>query len=129
MPLWFKNKSIILTVAIGLYVVIFSIFSLWKYNNFLYNGLDLAIINQVFYNTAHGNAFASSIHPPSYLGDHVNPIILVLLPLYYLLASPKTLLILQTIFLALAAWPLYLIAKKVLNETWGLFFGLAWLLN
>lgn len=106
----------LLWLMIGLYIITFSSICIYKYINFGYNGLDLAIFNQVFYNSAHGQLFVSSIHEPSYLGDHFKPIILLLLPFYLLYQSPITLLIIQTIFLGLAAWPLYLIAKKIFQK-------------
>jgi uncharacterized membrane protein len=109
------------------YVILLSFACLWKYFGFGYNALDLAIINQVFYNSAQGNFFASSIHPPTYLGDHFSPILFLILPFYYLYQDPKTLLILQTIILALCSWPIYLIAKQALNKNWGIFFALSWL--
>lgn len=119
----------IVIIAIVIYVAIFSFISLWKYYNFGYNGLDLAIINQVFYNSAQGNFFASSIHPPNYLGDHFTPILFLLLPFYFLLKNPQSLLILQTLALALTAWPIYLVSKKILDKKWALFMALAWLFN
>ncbi|MBI3290904.1 DUF2079 domain-containing protein [Candidatus Falkowbacteria bacterium] len=119
----------ILILAIIFYTVLFSFLSLWKYHNFEYNAMDLAIINQVFYNSSLGKAFVSSIHPPSYLGDHFTPIIFLILPFYHLYKSAETLLLLQTIILALAAWPLYLIAKKILGQSWAAVLGLVWLLN
>ncbi|MFA5022285.1 MAG: DUF2079 domain-containing protein [Patescibacteria group bacterium] len=112
-----------------IYFFLFCFISLWKYYNFGYNALDLAIINQVFYNTSLGNFFASSIHPLTYLGDHFSPIIFLLLPFYFLVQQPTTLLILQTIILTSCVWPIYLIAKSTLNKNWAVFFALAWLIN
>ena len=111
-----KNNFKILWAVIAVYIIIFSLISWWKYDLCLYNGLDLAIFNQTFYNTAHGNWFGLTIHPPSYLGDHFTPIILLLLPFYYLGQSPLNLLILQTVFLALGAWPVFKIAQKVFKK-------------
>lgn len=125
----FKTKPAVVILGIIFYIVLFGFISLWKYYNFSYNALDLAIINQVFYNSAQGNFFASSIHPPSYLGDHFTPILFLLLPIYYLFRTPQTLLILQTAVLALAAWPIYLITKKVLNSNWAMLLAGAWLIN
>ncbi|MFA6410027.1 MAG: DUF2079 domain-containing protein [Candidatus Buchananbacteria bacterium] len=122
------DKSIVTIVAIA-YFVFFSLACLWKYYNFGYNALDLAIINQVFFNTANGNIFGLSIHPPTYLGDHFSPIIFLLLPFYYFFAKPETLLILQTLALTLCVWPIYLIAKQALGKNWAVFFALAWLIN
>ncbi|MBU1164524.1 DUF2079 domain-containing protein [Patescibacteria group bacterium] len=124
-----KKTVLILVIAIILYVMLFSLICLWKYTNYSYDLLDLSIINQVFFNSASGDFFASSIHPPSYLGDHFTPILILLLPFYFLFKSPLTLLFLQTIILALCAWPIYLIANKILNRRWGLFFALMFLVN
>lgn len=124
-----KSGQNVVVSAIIFYALIFSFFCLWKYYNFAYNALDLAIINQVFYNSGLGHFFASSIHPPAYLGDHFSPGLLLLLPIYLIFKKPETLLILQILALAGSAWPLYLIAQKTLNKTWGALFALFWLFN
>lgn len=123
------KPGLFLIFLIFFYVLIFSFFSLWKYYNFQYNAMDLAIINQVFYNSANGDFFVSSIHPPSYLGDHFSPILFLLLPLYFFYQEPQTLLIFQTIILALCAWPIFLISREKLNGGWALFLSFAWLAN
>jgi len=82
----------IVALGIIIYIALFGFLSLWKYFNFHYNALDLAIINQAFYNSTLGNFFASSIHPPTYLGDHFTPILFLLLPFYFLWPRPETLL-------------------------------------
>lgn len=122
-------KSNLLGLSIFFYVAAMSALCLWKLSNLGYNALDLAIFNNVFYNSIHGKFFASAIHPPSYLGDHVAPIIFLLLPIYALFADPATLLIMQTVFLALAAWPLYKITQKYLHKPWPILVALMWLLN
>jgi uncharacterized membrane protein len=99
-----------------IYTIILTSFSFWKYFNFLYNGLDLAIFNQVFFNTAAGRFFDFSIHPHSYLGDHFIPAILFLTPVYSIFKSPLILLFLQSFFLGLTAMPVYLIAKEVFKN-------------
>ena len=121
------KKAVILAIAV--YTLIFGALTLWKYFNFAYNAMDLAIINQVFYHSSLGNLFGSSIHAPTYLGDHFSPILLLLLPIYLLYKSPITLLLLQTVILALSAWPLYLITKKLLSQPWAAAVSLIWLLN
>ncbi len=123
------NDKKILVAAIVIYLAIFSFFSFWKYGNFLYNALDLAIYHQVFYNSALGNFFDFSIHPHSYLGDHFEIILLVLLPFYLVSKNPLTLLTLQTVLVALAAWPLYLISRLYLGKILSLIVVLAYFLN
>ncbi len=126
----FKKQPIILAMAIIIYVAFFTMLCFLKYDNFLYQELDLGIINQVFYNLANNISFYSAIQNQSYLGDHFSPIIIILLPFYYFFQSPKTLLILQTIILSLAAIPIYLIAKeKLKNKNLALIAGLIFLAN
>ncbi len=105
-----------LAVMIGLYVLIMTGACIWKYQNFLYDGLDLAIYNNALWNTAHGNWFWSSIQGHNYWGDHFEPILILLLPIYYLWQSPILLLILQTLALGLAAWPLYKVVTQIYPE-------------
>ena len=126
-----KNADKLLLGIITLYTLFFSAISIWKYNNFLYNGLDLAIFNQVFFNTANGNLFGLTIHPHSYLGDHFAPLILLLAPLYSIFNSAKFLLILQSLILALSVLPFYLIAKNIFkgNRQLALILSVVFLLN
>ncbi|MFH1187299.1 MAG: DUF2079 domain-containing protein [bacterium] len=125
-----KYAAAILAAAMLFYIIIFFGISCFKYNNFYYNSLDLGIFNQVFYNTSHGRLFQLSIHEPTYLGDHFAPIILLLAPLYSFYRSPITLLFLQTAILALSAWPIYLISKKIIGgKIYPLAMGAVWLIN
>ncbi|MFA6099124.1 MAG: DUF2079 domain-containing protein [Patescibacteria group bacterium] len=126
---FYKNNKKILWTTIGLYVLVIIIFLVQKYLSYGYNAIDLAIYNQVFYNSAHGHLFQFSIHPHSYLGDHFELFIILLLPFYYFFQSPLTLLFLQTLFLGLAAWPLYLLARTILNRHWSLILAAAFLIN
>src|SRR3990167_10806866 len=111
-----KHIKKILAGMVGAYAIAISLVCLWKYHQLLYNGLDLAIYNNALWNTAHGNWFWSTIQGHNYFGDHFEPILILLLPLYSLWQSPILLLILQTIFLGLAAWPLYKISLFVLSS-------------
>ena len=111
------------------YNLIFGLIIFWKYRHFGYDAMDLAIINNVFYNSSLGHFFALSIHPPTYLGDHFSPILFIILPFYYLARQPLTLAFLQTLTMSLAAWPIYLITKNILNRQWAWIFALAWLIN
>ena len=124
-----KNYWLIFISAIIVYIIVIFSFLNIKYNNFEYNGMDLAIFNQVFHHSAEGNLFHFTIHPHSYLGDHFTPFLLMLLPLYLLFQSPLTLLLLQTIIIALCTIPIYFLAKHNLNKTWALVLPLLWLIN
>lgn len=119
----------LVSIASIIYTLIFSCLTLIKYFHNGYNALDLAIINQVFFNSSFGQWFVSTIHPPTYLGDHFSPFIIIMLPFYLLYRGPQTLLILQSLTLATSAIPIYLIARKNIGPIWGVVFSLIWLAN
>lgn len=87
----------------------------WKYVHFGYNGLDLGIYSQTIWSLAHGHGFASSIHDPSYLGDHLELWLVPISWLYRLWSSPVVLLWLQTIIIASTAVPLAKLAGRVIT--------------
>jgi len=124
-----RRAGWVVFILSAIYFLLLSFFCLVKYYNFGYNALDLAIINQVFYNSSLGRFFAASIHPPTYLGDHFSPIIFLFLPLYRLWPQPPALLILQTLTLAACAWPLYYLTRMLANKTWALLAVVVWLAN
>jgi len=66
----------------------------------------------------------------NFLGVHFSPILLLILPIYAIYQSPKTLLVLQSFILAIAALPLYWIAKdRLKNRLYALAFATVYLLN
>lgn len=126
-----KNQRLLLWLAVVMYAAGFTAFCWWKYSNFFYDNLDLAIYNQVFLNTLHGNFFASTIHPPTYLADHFELGILALLPFYALRPGPQILLLLQSVIIALTALPIYALARTWFKQnSWlPLLASVLWLLN
>ena len=125
---WPKLNKL-LGVLILIYIIFVFGICLFKYFTFGYNGLDLAIYNQVFYNSSLGNFFQFTIHPTSYLGDHLELLIFFLVPFYAVFKSPLTLLLIQILFISLAAIPLYLIAKKHLKPLPALLIIFLYLFN
>jgi uncharacterized membrane protein len=108
-----KKRYLILIGCIAAFVAIVTAIGYYKFKIFALNGLDVAIYRQVFWNTVHGRPFAFSIHPPSYLGDHAEWLILALAPFYALVPSPVTLVFLQAVALGISAWPIYLIVQNL----------------
>ena len=73
------------------HTLIFSVLSVLKHSTFHSFTLDLGIMSQVTWNTAHGRMFETSLDRAidtkldgSYLGNHVRPIFLLLAPLHLL---------------------------------------------
>lgn len=109
----------LLGVAVGLYIAVFTALTVIRYDTFHAATFDLGLTAQVMWNTAQGRWFETSIDRAtnvaligSYLGNHVSPILLLLAPLYRLWPDPRLLLVLQSIALGMAAFPLYWIARQ-----------------
>lgn len=116
MRLSLSKPTIFLSLAITIFTAVFFSLAVYKYQNFRFDQEDLAIFNNVFYNTVHGRPFWFTIHGGySYLGDHLELTLLLLAPFYYFFQSPLTLLFFQIFLYALAAWPLYLIFNSLLK--------------
>ena len=78
---------------------------------------DLGIFDQAIWNTAQGDILFSSLKGNiNLLGDHFEPILLLIAPIYKIWPNPAVLLLLQSFLLATAVIPLYLIAKLKLKE-------------
>lgn len=95
-----------------LYIAAFVLLCIRKYHAFGYYDFDLATANQIVWNNLRGNLFYSSLHGGNILNFHAYLFLLLLSPLYAVWQSPLMLLCLQTLFLALAGWPIYLVAKR-----------------
>lgn len=89
-----------------------------KYNAFLYDDIDLAIFTQALANLMHGS-LASSIRGGSWLGDHSSLNLILIAPFYAVFRTPVTLLVLQSVALALGALPVYRLARRELNDAWA----------
>lgn len=123
-----RERGILLWAA-GAFVVIFSLIGAWKLWSFGYNALDLGIYRQVATNSIHGNPFGFTIHPHSYLGDHLELFFAILFPLFALVPHGLTLVVLQAFALALAVFPLSKIAERIVGKPWHLLFALGYLAN
>src|SRR5262249_1376681 len=63
----------------------------------------------------------------SYLGQHFEPLILLLTPVYRIWPFTETLLVLQTLALSLGVWPIYLFTVKRFGSPWaGLLVALSY---
>src|SRR5262245_61627414 len=92
-------------------------------------GFDLAVYEQVVWNTAHGRPFATSVFSDTdrHLGADVILIEALLAMPYRLVPDTRTLLVLQTLAIAAGVVPLYALARHRLGPLAGVAFSLAWL--
>lgn len=84
---------------------------------------DAAVINHMFWSTLHGKFFWHFVIDRSYFAMHQEWLALFFLPLYALFPSPKTLLFIQTFCLGISAVPMFLIARRVLQDDWSALFA------
>ncbi len=132
----FKKKNfpdIILYCCIALFIGYFVHLSFARHDNFYSLRLDLGNMDQTVWNVVHGNGF--TLTDPmgdtqmSRLGIHADVLLILLAPFYLIWSSPKMLLLVQTVVVALGALPVYWIAKnKITSKYIALFFPIAFLL-
>jgi len=123
------KKKIILILLIAIYLIVIFGICIIKYNNNLYNAVDLAIFSQAFESLGQGDFLYVPIQDNQYMADHFSLMFFIFYPFYLLWQSPVFLLFIQTLFIALAAWPLFLISKKYLSENKSLVIAGLYLIN
>lgn len=123
--------EIVLSILVFSYTLIFSYFSIRRHLAFA-SSYDLANMDQTIWNTLNGHFF-SLINTNGYLsrlGLHADIILILLAPFYLIFDNVKTLLVLQSLFIALAAIPIYLLTRDVLkSKLKGLIMATVFLLN
>jgi uncharacterized membrane protein len=122
--------SFLLILLIGVYTTVFLAASYCQYNSFSFQDMDLAIINQAFWNGIHGELFtAGRVGESTIFNDHRWFIALPLLPLYAIFPGPLILLFFQSAALSLGAWGVYLLARKILSPQLSTLFSFCYLIN
>ncbi|MGD8791523.1 MAG: DUF2079 domain-containing protein [Anaerolineae bacterium] len=134
---------LILAGLIAAYFAYFGALTVGKHNAFRTTAFDLGNVDQAVWNTRHGRPLAMTNIEGlnNRLGTHVEPILLPISLLYFVWSDPRALLLLQTLVIALGAWPVYLLARWAYGrreggagepawpvELLGLAFALAYLL-
>jgi uncharacterized membrane protein len=117
LPVRQRRGIVVLVILVVGYIMAYGWLSIARHERFNSTGFDLAIKEQVIWNTAHGRFFASSPEVDNAFADHFQPLMLALLPFYIPAPSPEMLLWIQTIGLSLGALPLYRLAQRRLNST------------
>jgi uncharacterized membrane protein len=123
-----KSADRLIWVFVAAYVVFFSALSFLKFYAFGYYDWDFASDITVLWNSIHGDFLYYPFLEQNIFGAHLYLIILFILPIYALLQSPLCLLFLQSLFLGLAAYPLYLFARTKVPKTAALVVSVLYLL-
>ena len=126
------TTRVLLAGAIISYAAGFAALSSLRHEAFITGRFDLGNMVQAVWSTAHGDPLRmTSLHGDqiSRLAAHVDPILVVFAPLWWIWPSPHMLLAVQAIVIALGAVPMFLLARKHLaSPRAALGFALAYLL-
>lgn len=119
--LWLAGLSI---VALTAYLLT----SIVKFNR-LRDGMDITIFDQAIRSFSEGHLGYTTLKAPGMpiFGDHFHPIILAMVPLYWIWDDPRMLLIAQAVCIAWAGWLLGRLAIRRIGPAAGLLIAAAFL--
>ncbi len=126
-----KLTHLILTLLIIGYATFFSAQAYFQYYSLMSRAMDLGNFDQALWYMVNGQPFEQTNRPgvTNRLSIHVEPILLPISLLYLIHQSPVSLFILQNTVIALAAVPIYALARRTLDsESLALTFALAYLM-
>ncbi len=127
-----RHPRTLLGVLVGAFAVGMSTLAVLQQRAFETGRFDVGNLTQVVWSTSHGRFLEmTDVHGDqiSRLGAHFDPIVVLLVPLWWLWPSPELLLVVQAVAVALGAVPVYLLARKHLGSTRaGLVFAAVYLL-
>ena len=126
---WLKPR-VLLPAMIGLYVVYFGILTWAQQSNFGTFDFDFGVFDQQIWLAAHHLNALNTVRGLTLWANHVNPVIYLLVPFYWLGAGPHFLYLVQVVAIASPAIPLYQLARDRLHsDRLALIVPFAWLLS
>ncbi|UCH12871.1 MAG: DUF2079 domain-containing protein, partial [Candidatus Omnitrophota bacterium] len=121
------RPDIFIAVSIAVYILYFCFLSFLKYRSFGYHDYDLSTNAYSIWGVLRGR-FYNPIYGGHFLGNHAHFIFFPLAVIHFFFPHPLTLLFIQSFFLGIAAWPLYLIAKEQIGKEYACLIGIMYLL-
>ena len=112
----FRALMIAVAVLVAAYTVVMGYATILRYMTYMSSTFDFGIFAQMFENMAKTGLQTTTVERNmelSHFAVHFSPIYYLLLPGYMLFRTPEYLLVVQALFVASAAFPLVLIAKKL----------------
>ncbi len=115
--------------AVTFYSVVFGRLTVHQHDRYATFGFDLGIFDQALWLLSRLDVPFVTVRGLHFFGNHVNFSSVLLVPFYWLGAGPRFLAVFNTLALAAAAVPLWLIARDRLGSAWaGLSVGVTFLL-
>ncbi|QDT53239.1 hypothetical protein Pan44_12550 [Caulifigura coniformis] len=125
---WSLQPKTVLAAGILLYVVVFTAMNWGLWFNLRIPHGDSAMYEEHLWNLEHGKGFRSYLDQGLFLGEHLQVVHVLLVPIHALFPSHLTLELAQSIILALGAWPVFNIARRHSGSEWAAaLLGLAYL--
>lgn len=125
-----RNAPLVIVLLCGLgYALYMSYYTIVRHQGLHTAGFDLGIFDNLMFNALHGRPFHSTVAVPngSYLSNHAEYGMYLFLPIYALFPRPETMLVLQSTFMGLAAWPLYVFASTLISRPAAAAISIAYL--
>src|SRR6266540_3714331 len=127
-----RRPAVALWAAVAAFAAGFGALSMLRHRSFETGRFDLGNMVQAVWSTAHGHPLRVTTltgEQALRLGAHIDPVLMLFTPLWWLWPSPDLLLVAQSAAIALGALPVYWLARKHLGSARpGLGFALAYLL-
>src|SRR6266487_3076457 len=111
-----RRPVIVLAALVVAYVVVFGRLTWAQQSNFGTFGFDMGIYDQGIWLLSRFKDPFVTVRGLEYFGHHVNPVTLAFVPFYWLGAGPHFLYLVKTVWMALGAVPLWLLARDRLGN-------------
>jgi uncharacterized membrane protein len=125
-------RRIVVWLLVALYGAFFSAFTIARHEAFDSGAFDLGFMDQAAWNTIRGNIMGVTIEPwqaLTHLGYHFDPILIPVSLTYLIYSSPHSLLVVQSVGVALGALPVSWLARRWLgSNAAAIVFAAAYLL-
>lgn len=120
-----------LIILMGLVTFIYSLLSMIRHWRFQTGGVDLGVFDQIVWEYSRFQIPSSSLLGLSNaLGDHFNPILALIAPLYWVFPGPEILFVLQSFAVAFSAVAVFRFAGRRLERRaaygWTLAYAVFW---
>ncbi|HET8568491.1 MAG TPA: DUF2079 domain-containing protein [Candidatus Limnocylindria bacterium] len=115
-----RRETAVVTAIVVAWTILYAALAVLRHATWHSTAYDLAVFDQVFWNTVNGRPFESTLdrgvcQPTSFFGGHFAPVLFALVPFYAVFPRAETLLVIQTAALGVGAVPLYLISRELLR--------------
>jgi uncharacterized membrane protein len=109
---------VVLLLLVAGYAVFYGLWSVRKYHAYHAPAFDMSIFDQGVWLLSRFKDPFVTILGLNIFGDHAVFIMAFFVPLYWIWPSPETLLVVQAMALAIGAFPIYLLGRRVLKNRW-----------